>query len=430
MRGAGFVVVQLVCATLVECMPKAPAPPEREVRVVGKHWVNTSTGRPVVLRGDAVVVKGPPWFPSVSGTERCNGTSSCKTFNAADAAHLRAQGKNFIRLGVAWPGAQPTDTDTLDPTFVSDLRAILDVCRDARIFVVLDMHGDMVGTANCGWGVPMWLSEQAAAHMIGKPLKTELLFRLLAASSEKFEGDFKLGPTSCDANESLWGLHAGEPLYNQLNPCCAELNSGGNNNALGFTSLAQATMDYLLKDGPGRRKFVRYWGLLAEAVADCPAVIGMELMNEPISIRRWDMFETWQAASDAITRAIPNMSVGVMDFGSGAMLPAWFAKIGGSAVIPSHTVKWLKSADNLFYAWHYYGRPKDPRDAIKNVLALQDDWNVAAMLTETQTLAAIQLAEAAGMPWAHWVYSHYCDTAPQFGGHRPPDSFGACILGW
>jgi len=420
MRIVGLVLAQVLCASLVECIPKAPAPPEREVRVVGKRWVNVSTGEPVVLRGDAVVVKGPPWFPRVSGTQRCNGSSSCRTFNTADAAYLRAQGKNFIRLGVAWPGAQPTDTDTLDPTFVSDLRAILDVCRNAGLYVVLDMHGDMVGTANCGWGVPMWLSKQAAAHMIGQPLKTELLFRAFS----------KLGPTSCDANESLWALHAGEPLYNQLNPCCAELNSGGNNNALGFTSLAQATMDYLLKDGPGRQKFVRYWELLAEAVADFPAVIGMELMNEPISLRRWDMFETWHAASDAITRVIPNMSVGVMDFGSGAVLPAWFAKIGGSAVIPSHTVEWLKSADNLFYVWHYYGWPKNPKDAIKNVRALQNDWNVAAMLTETQTGEAMKLAEAAGMPWAHWLYTHYCNTAPQFGGHRPPGCFGACILGY
>ena len=135
-------------------------------------------------------------------------------------------------------------------------------------------------------------------------------------------------------------------------------------------------------------------------------------------------------ASEAITAVIPEMSIGVMDLGSGAVLPEWFVKIGGSIAIKPSTQKWLKRAGNLFYAWHWYGDPQDPHTAIATVQALQNDWNVSAMLTETQGSGARDAADAVGMPWAHWLYNHYCDTAPRFGGHKPPNSFGACILGW
>jgi hypothetical protein len=57
------------------------------------------------------------------------------------------------------------------------------------------------------------------------------------------------------------------------------LNSN-NPGALGYTTLAQAVMDYLVTDGPGRTAFVRFWQLLAEAVVSHPSAIAAEFMNE------------------------------------------------------------------------------------------------------------------------------------------------------
>lgn len=62
--------------------------------------------------------------------------------------------------------------------------------------------------------------------------------------------------------------------------------------------------------------------------------------------------------------------------------------------------------------------------------ALQKDWNISAMLTETMSCAAIRAAQEAGISWSYWHYSQYCNTDPAFGGKLPPNSFGACILGW
>lgn len=130
-------------------------------------------------------------------------------FNAADVANLKKMGWNAIRLGtllfkfclspahfafpklfhfslnafagVVWAGAQPRDENALDPEFLRRLDAILNL-TDAhgiavlfttwRIYVfslfritqnlpppsvpiqvMLDNHGDMVGSAGCGNGV-------------------------------------------------------------------------------------------------------------------------------------------------------------------------------------------------------------------------------------------------------------------------------------
>ena len=133
------------------------------MRAEGQRFVLGATNATIVLAGPNVVVKGPPYLPTVAGTTVCNDVvnsacakagncTSCETFNAADVAHLKSMGWNFIRLGVAWAGAQPQDSDSLDPEFVRRLHAVLNLTDAAGIHVMLDNHGDMVGTANCGNG--------------------------------------------------------------------------------------------------------------------------------------------------------------------------------------------------------------------------------------------------------------------------------------
>merc|ERR1719269_543892 len=124
MEAAIFVcLVGLVCG-------QAAVP--RRVRISGQHFVVSETNAEIVLGGPNVVVKGPPYMPSVSGDTFCNdivdlscqaqGTcTSCSTFNQADVDHIKSLGYNFIRLGVVWAGAQPRDEDALDPDFVARL---------------------------------------------------------------------------------------------------------------------------------------------------------------------------------------------------------------------------------------------------------------------------------------------------------------------
>jgi hypothetical protein len=109
---------------------------------------------------------------------------------------------------------------------------------------------------------------------------------------------------------------------------------------------------------------------MAEAVADHPSAFGAELMNEPMSIKRKDMFNTWRACAEAITSVVPDMSITLADTGEGAVLPGWITDLtGGHEDISSDTIKWIRDSNNVFYAWHWYGSPS-PEATIKNVQVL------------------------------------------------------------
>jgi len=409
----------------------------RLVRVQGQRFVKSATNETIVMGGPNVVVKGPPYMPYVSGNTYCQdlpsdpdqscidnpgSCHSCQTFNQADVDHIKSRGWNFIRLGVVWAGAQPRDEDQLDPQFVELLHAVLNLTDKNGLHVMLDNHGDMVGSAGCGNGVPMWIQKQAAPQLIGKPLVTDFPYNLINQISVKSID----GYNHCGEDETKWAAHAGDPNYNLLNECCQAMNSG-NPGGLGFTTINQATMDYILKPGVGREKFVRYWKLMAEAVKDHPSASMFELMNEPMSIHRRWMFDTWKECADAITGVIPDASVAVCDVGEASVLPDWVTLItGGFEDISSETEAWLKSSNNLFYAWHYGKVPTD----INNMKALSFRWNMPTFGTELGCDTFCP-AKDAGISHSYWHYSSYCNTGPCFGNKKvPEETFGACLLGW
>jgi hypothetical protein len=338
---------------------------------------------------------------------------------------MKSMGWNAIRLGVMWAGAQPRDEDALDPIFLEMLHAVLDLTDKNDIHVILDNHGDQVGSAGCGNGVPMWFQMKAAPELIGKQLVTHFPYNLLFPIEELD------GYSFCGSNATMWEQHAGDPNYNLINECCQQMNSDNPPN-LGFTSISQKTMDYLVFDGPGRQDFVRYWRLLAEAVKYHPSAFAAELMNEPITIQRKHAYNTWRACAEAIHEVIPDMSVSICDVGEGAAIPSWLTELGGGDIlIDEDTVEWIKASNYLFYAFHYYSYPKTSEMAVENALALQKDWNVPSFNTEFGPCEAWNDCEAANISTTYWHYSSYCNTGPSFGNRNvPDDTFGACLLGW
>jgi len=414
----------------------------RRVRVDGKRFVLAATNATIVLAGPNVVVKGPPYLPAVSGTTHCHdvtdsacqatGTcSTCYTFNEADVALIQSQGRNFIRLGVIWAGAQPRDEDALDPAFLDRLHAILNLTDRAGLHVMLDNHGDMTASAGCGNGAPMWISKLAAPELIGKPLETGFPFSLISSLNIK-----KLsGYDHCGDDDTKWAAFAGDPNYNLLNECCRAIN-GGNPGATGYTKIAQKNMDYMINEGAGRTAFVRFWTLVAHAITQHPSAFAIEPMNEPMSINRRDMYDTWREVTEAVTAIVPDLSVAVADTGEGAVLPGWVDELTDLLPLPyltpsRDTVTWMQASNNLFYAWHYYGNPSTPAAAVSNAQGIMSDWSMPSFLTEHMDCNAWWAAYNASISVSYWHYSCYCDTDPMFGNKTvPTQTFGACILGW
>ena len=54
----------------------------------------------------------------------------------------------------------------------------------------------------------------------------------------------------------------------------------------------------------------------AEAVVDHPSAFAAELANEPMTLKRRELYQTWQAAAEAINGVIPDMSVALSDTGA------------------------------------------------------------------------------------------------------------------
>ena len=75
---------------------------------------------------------------------------------------------------------------------------------------------------------------------------------------------------------------------------------------------------------------MNYVRLLTLAVADFPAAIGMELMNEPPTVDSAALYQLFHECHDAVRAISPDMAVGVMDFvschGIAAIWVAFFSR--------------------------------------------------------------------------------------------------------
>ena len=307
----------------------------RDVQIVDGKWINRITGAEEIMNGTNVIMKGPPWIPSTIGDTLCNKNEACSTFTAKDAEFLKSQGKTAIRLGVIWAGGQPKPDLVLDPDFKKRLQSFLELCHNHSIRVMLDIHQDAVGTAMCGEGIPMWYSEKHFPHLIGKPL---------LGLASKFKGNCSLDDTE------RWKLHAGDPLYNVLNPCCLAWNApGGWGNNIDVTDFSQLQITQLVATEDGRKAYAAYVKLLAEAVADYPAAISLELMNEPPTVLANALYELYKASYEAVREVGPDLAVGVADTGSD--VPS-----SSDAHLSKEIRAWLRddNTTGLFYAFHCY----------------------------------------------------------------------------
>ena len=124
----------------------------------------------------------------------------------------------------------------------------------------------------------------------------------------------------------------------------------------------------------------------------------------------------------------------IYDLPMGEVKAFWRAYFFGNehVCLSPSTVHWMKQSQTLFYAWHWYGQPKDPKRGVSNALAVSKDWNMPSFLTEFYDCVAWDAAAEAGISLAYWHYSSYCDDNESAFGPKqiPEETFGACILGW
>eukprot|EP00769_Ergobibamus_cyprinoides_P003371 gnl/Ergobibamus_cyprinoides/466.p1 GENE.gnl/Ergobibamus_cyprinoides/466~~gnl/Ergobibamus_cyprinoides/466.p1 ORF type:complete len:566 (+),score=151.38 gnl/Ergobibamus_cyprinoides/466:190-1698(+) len=176
-----------------------------------------------------------------------------------DAAIFRSLGVNLVRLGVMFPGVHPVSPD-VDHVYLDQIEAILDLLHEFGIAAILDCHQDLGSAYVCGEGFPDWLfppnwdvisSPDGSAFPV--PVAPDIL------------RDDQGHPLHSACMEREFGLYYASDAVNELWEClwddCAP------DAARPDRSLLSALADY--------------WEVVAGRLGAHPAVLGLELLNEP-----------------------------------------------------------------------------------------------------------------------------------------------------
>jgi len=211
--------------------------------------VNTRTrqivnedGAEVILHGVNVVYKVPPYLPMRDNFD------IRKSLSLNDFDQLWKWGFNVVRLGVMWPGLHPREGYT-DTSYLDKIAGIVNDLAAYNIYTVLDLHQDLLSRYYCGEGAPDWLIKPLIPpHKFPWPLFKE------------YELD--------------------EHGYPKIEQCLSAANFG----EYYLTEAINNAFDQLyIKGTPLNADLHKFWNEVAWKFKDNPAVMGYELINEPIA---------------------------------------------------------------------------------------------------------------------------------------------------
>lgn len=165
-----------------------------------------------------------------------------------DLIKIRNFGYNIIRLGVFLDGIMPNNR-TINQQYLQYLKNIAQMAGQLGIYVLLDMHQDIMGGIYCGSGFPAWIfANESYFHNFPYPLK--------------------LRPYLKYENGSL------------INEQCADWPW----EAYYFSEASSKSFEDLLSNRPPlylRDILIDAWIAVIKVFKDVPNVIGYDLLNEP-----------------------------------------------------------------------------------------------------------------------------------------------------
>jgi endoglycosylceramidase len=121
------------------------------IDVATRNFVD-SAGRTHIFHGMNAVYKIAPWYPATTGFD------STTTLSRIDAKNLKSWGFNLVRLGVMWPGVEPTQGN-YNSSYLDAINTIVENLAAEDIYVILDFHQDIWHRKFCGEGVPDYVYE-------------------------------------------------------------------------------------------------------------------------------------------------------------------------------------------------------------------------------------------------------------------------------
>ena len=207
------------------------------------RWITDSQGRVYITSGVNLVSKLAPYKPSATG------------FSADDAAYLKANGIDSVRLGLIWKAAEPRP-GVYDDAYIDDLIATTRMLDSYGISTLVDAHQDMENEKFQGQGFPDWAV-----------------------------------------------LDKGVPSFPQLGfPTNSLVN-------LGLLVSWDAFLDN--EKGPGgvglQDRYAAMWAHVAQRFQGVPGVLGWDIMNEPMAGSKWGECLDWQNRCPQVVAKLQQM---------------------------------------------------------------------------------------------------------------------------
>eukprot|EP00929_Paragymnodinium_shiwhaense_P046127 TRINITY_DN23495_c0_g1_i1.p1 TRINITY_DN23495_c0_g1~~TRINITY_DN23495_c0_g1_i1.p1 ORF type:complete len:832 (+),score=141.29 TRINITY_DN23495_c0_g1_i1:100-2595(+) len=241
------------------------------------HFVD-ELNRTRIFHGVNVVFKQPPFVPDADTWDPFH------SFTERDAKDLRHWGFNVIRLGVMWAGTFPANPDAPDPSYMAAVQRIVKLCGAHGLYVIVDMHSDVMSRRFCGNGMPDWAVDRAleSAGYEGPfgnfpaPLYDQADYFDKKALPQNIWMAEKM-TKDAGAKTALEVMKANAPLYPKLEACLSQ-------DFFSYykTDAAVATVHALYTNGGGiRDDFEKHWKHVAYELKDTPAVLMYDVLNEP-----------------------------------------------------------------------------------------------------------------------------------------------------
>ncbi len=333
-----------------------------------------------------------------------------------DFQTLQSLGMNLIRLGVMWPGVEP-QRGQYDSAYLDTVEEIVRNSAKYGIYVLVDMHQDVLSEKFCGEGIPAWAtitSNVADAKQFPVPVADT---PFTAIASDGF-------PTRQDCALNGWASY-----YN--------------------TYATSSAFEILYTDTNGiLSSWAGFWNQVAQRLHKYPSVLGYELINEP-----WagDVFsepkrfipsvadrEVLQPAYDTLATSIRKADPNALIF---------FAAVTWDDPVPvgfSAPPGGTEFADRSVFAYHFYKPPQFTEKIYfhqRNKDA--ERLNVASVLTEFERpnlsdsvevdpfVAAADAADTYVQSWAMWEFKSFCkETEETLNSDSQQAAYGSCKTGY
>jgi endoglycosylceramidase len=373
-----------------------------------------SHGRQVTFHGVNAISKGVPFVPDTSTF------SADISMTTEDFEIMQELGLNVLRLGVMWPGVEPSTRGVYNETYLDEIDKIVSMAADHGVYTLLDMHQDDLSETFCGEGIPSWAVRHTDGHQLLGDFPSPVAKPFTDSFNEPKMNDAAF-PTRQDCATHDW------PGYYQAK---AQANA--------WEAL------YTNVDGMAEQ-WGAMWAHVASRFKGRTEVLGIELINEPYA---GDFYRDplimvpypnphnadrvkLQPAYDLVTAKIREVDPDVLVF----FAPVTWSDFGAGFSAPP-----MGDEENSVLAFHYY---EAPQFNVGVQLTAFDKaaarLNVASFLTETAAPGSsdgtfARMAAGADkhlQSWATWEWKTFCrESDKTLASASQISEHGACKTGY